>query len=66
MGIPTAIGQALVGIEDLGLAVPEERFFQSLNAELCAERVRQPPRQHGTAHPVHDHHEVEEALAIEM
>jgi hypothetical protein len=53
---------ALVGIEDLGAAVPEERFFQGLNAELSAERVRQPPRQHGTAHPVHDHDQVKEAL----
>ena len=38
-------------------------FFQSFDAELCAERVRQPPRQHGTAHPVHDHDQVEDGLA---
>ena len=38
-----------------------ERFLERLDAELRAERVRQPPRQHGTADPVHDHHQVEEA-----
>src|SRR5216684_441100 len=32
------------------------------STQNSAERVRQPPRQHGTAYPVHDHHEVEEAL----
>ena len=52
---------ALVGVEDLGPAVPRERFFEGLDAELRAERVRQPPRQHRTAHPVHDHHQIEEA-----
>jgi hypothetical protein len=52
---------ALVGIEDLGPAVPQERFFEGLDAEFRAERVRQPPRQHGAAHPVHDDHQVEEA-----
>jgi hypothetical protein len=53
---------ALVGIEDLGLSVPGERFLECLDTELRTERVRQPPRQHRTAHPVHDHHQVEEAL----
>src|SRR5580704_18401448 len=53
---------ALVGIEDLRPAVLGERFLECLDTELRAERVRQPPRQHGTAHPVHDHHQVEEAL----
>src|SRR3954468_23356334 len=28
----------------------------------AASGVRQPPSEHGTAHPVHDHHQVEEAL----
>src|SRR6266478_4951088 len=42
--------------------MPGERFLEGLDAELRAERVRQPPRQHGTAHPVHDHRQVEEAL----
>ena len=52
---------ALVGIEDLRPAVLGERFLECLDTELRAERVRQPPRQHGTAHPVHDHHQVEKA-----
>ena len=60
--IATVIGSALVGVEDLGTAVPGERVFEGLDTELRTERVRQPPRQHGTAHPVHDHHQVEEAL----
>src|SRR5216683_2302217 len=51
---------ALVGIEDLGLAVPRQRFLEGLDTELRAERVRQPPRQHGTAHPVHDRHQAGE------
>src|SRR6516165_11471742 len=45
-----------------GLPVLGERFLECLDTELRAERVRQPPRQHGTAHPVHDYHQVEEAL----
>jgi hypothetical protein len=53
---------ALIGIEDRGLAVPRERFFEGLDTELCTERIRQPPRQNGTAHPIHDHHQIEEAL----
>jgi hypothetical protein len=52
----------LVCIEDLRPAVLGERFLECLDTELRAERVRQPPRQHSTAHPVHDYHQVEEAL----
>ena len=49
---------ALVSIEDLRPAVARERFHTKLGAEC----VRQPPRQHGAAHPVHDDDEVKEAL----
>ena len=59
--IATVIGSALVGVEDLGAAVQQERFLERLDTELGAERVRQPPRQHRAAHPVHDHHQVEKA-----
>src|SRR5712691_9660077 len=44
--IATVIGSALVGVEDLGTAVPGERVFEGLDTELRTERVRQPPRQH--------------------
>jgi hypothetical protein len=53
---------ALIGVEDLGPAVPEKRVLESLDTEIRTERVRQPPRQHGTAHPVHDCQQVKEAL----
>src|SRR6516165_10516699 len=53
---------ALIGVEDLGLTIAGQRFLQSLDAEVGAERVRQPPRQHRTAVPVHDRHQVKKAL----
>ena len=62
--IATVIGSALIGIEDLGRTVPGERFLERLDTELGAERVRQPPRQHRAAYPVHDHHQVEEAFRL--
>src|SRR3984893_11150282 len=34
---------ALIGVEDLGLAVPCQGVLQGLDAEIGAERVRQPP-----------------------
>jgi hypothetical protein len=52
----------LVGIENLGAAVVDERFLERLDTELGTERVRKSPRQHRAAHPVHDDHQVEEAL----
>jgi hypothetical protein len=36
--------------------------LERLDTELGAERVRQPPRQHRAAYPVHDHYQVEEAF----
>src|SRR6478672_2976902 len=53
---------ALVGIENLRPAVARECFLERLDTKIGAERVRQPPRQHGTAHPVHDDHQIKEAL----
>ena len=41
--IATVIGSALVGVEDLRPAVQRQRFFEGLDTELRAERVRQPP-----------------------
>ena len=52
----------LVGIEDLRLTVPGERFLEGLDTKISAERVGQSPRQHRAAHPVHDDHQVEEPL----
>jgi hypothetical protein len=42
--------------------VLRERFLERVDTELGAKRVRQSPRQHRTAHPVHDHHQVEKAF----
>ena len=47
---------ALVGIEDLGTAVARERFLECLDTKIGAKRVRQSPRQHRAADPVHDDH----------
>jgi hypothetical protein len=56
-----SLGQALVRVENFGLAVLCQRLLQSLDAKLGAEGVRQPPRQHGAAHPIHDYHQVKKA-----
>src|SRR5438105_1130467 len=53
---------ALIGVEDLGLAVPFQGLIEGLDTEIGAERVRQLPRQHRTAVPVHDRDQVKEAL----
>src|SRR6516165_170102 len=60
----------LVGIEDLGAAVSSERFLERflerllerLDTEIGGARVGQSPRQHCAADPVHDDHQIEEAL----
>jgi hypothetical protein len=53
---------ALVGIEELGPVVSGERFLERLDTKIGAERVRQLPRQHRAADPVHDDHQIEKAL----
>ena len=53
---------ALVGIEDLGTAVTSKRFLECIDTKIGAERVGQSPRQHRSAHPVHDDHQVERAF----
>src|SRR4029077_9370586 len=53
---------ALVGIEDLGPAVPAERLLERLDTKIGAKRVRQSPCQHGAADPVHNDHQIEKAL----
>jgi hypothetical protein len=57
---------ALVGVEDLGPAVAGKCFLQRLDAKIGTEGVRQPPQQHRAAHPIHDDHQVQKALAIGM
>ena len=49
----------LIGVEDLGRARLKRRF-QRLDAKAGVHRVRQPPRQHVTAGPVHDRDQVQE------
>src|SRR4051812_24404350 len=53
---------ALVGIEDLRPAVADQSFLQGIDAEVGVQRVRNSPSQHRPRVPVHDRHQVDEAL----
>src|SRR5215470_13534543 len=53
---------ALIGIKDLWPAIAGECFLKRFDAKIGAERVGQPPRQHGAADPIHDRYRVEEAF----
>src|ERR1700712_3048815 len=53
--------RTLVGVEDLRLAVPGERFLPNLAAEVSLHGDRQPPGQDPAAEPVDDGGEVDEA-----
>src|ERR1700683_1333660 len=50
---------ALIGVEDLRLAVTSQSILQRLDAERRLHRDRQPPRQHATAEPVEDNGEID-------
>src|SRR5918999_1384250 len=52
---------ALVGVENIGPTVPSDRFLHGLNAEIRREAVGEPPGEHLTAAPVHDHRQVHKA-----
>jgi hypothetical protein len=52
---------ALVGVEDLRLAEPRQRFFERFDAERRLHRDRQPPRQHTAAEPVDHRRQIHEA-----
>src|SRR5262245_7365405 len=52
---------ALVGVEDVRLAVTRERVFQCLHAERGIHRDRQPPRQHAAAEPVEYYGQIDES-----
>jgi hypothetical protein len=54
---------ALIGIDDLGLAVPGDRQRQCLYAEVGMHRVGEPPGQNLSAVPVHHRHRNQEAAA---
>src|ERR1700682_5104866 len=53
---------ALIGVEELGLAVPCQGVLQGIDAEIGAERVRRPPGQNRTTVPVHDRDQIHEPL----
>src|SRR3546814_15332692 len=53
---------ALVGVEELRSAVALGRLVQRLDAEPGVQGVGQSPGQHLAAPPVHDRHQVQEAL----
>ena len=52
---------ALIGVEDLGLAMPGQRLLQRLDAKSDVHRVGQTPRQHAAAVPIHDRHQIQKA-----
>lgn len=52
---------ALIGVEDLGHAVANDRFAQRLDAEISAEAVRQAPREHAPRRPLDDRDQIPEA-----
>src|SRR5712671_1820524 len=60
--VKSSLGQALVGVEDLRPTKASERFLERLDAEIGAERVRQPPGQYRTTVPVHDRDQIHEPL----
>src|SRR5206468_1482165 len=52
---------ALIGVEDVRLAVTSQRILQRLDAEYRLHRDRQPPRQHATAEPIEHDGQIHEA-----
>ena len=54
--------RALVGVDDLGLAVPRQRFFERLDAEVGLHRYRDAPRQHPPREPVEHGGEIDKAF----
>src|SRR5215217_8804526 len=53
--------RALIGVEDLGLAMPGERLLQSLDAEGRLHGDRHPPGQNPAAEPIDHGGEIDEA-----
>src|SRR5271166_2508600 len=54
---------ALVGVENLRLAVSGQGFFQRSQAKRGVHRVGEPPGENGPARPVDDRDQIEEAPA---
>ena len=54
---------ALIGIENLRLAMASQRLIERLDAKVRVQGVRQPPSQHMPTRPIHDRHQVKEASA---
>src|SRR6478609_6616014 len=54
---------ALVGVEDLGLAVLAEGLLERLHAERGVHADRYPVRQHSPACPVHDRAQIDPAAS---
>src|SRR5580704_4484181 len=52
---------ALIGVEDLRLAMAGERVLKRLDAECRLHRDRYAPRQHATAEPVEHDSQIDEA-----
>ena len=55
-------GALSLAVEDLRLTEPPQRLFQGIDTEVGVPRVRNPPGQHRPRVPVHDRHQVDEAL----
>ena len=54
---------ALVGVDDLGHAVPGNRLIEHLHAEVRGERIREPLRQDAARYQLRDGDEVDEPRA---
>ena len=52
---------ALIGVEDVGLAVARQCILNSFNAEVGLQRDRDPPGQHAAGEPVQHGGEIDDA-----
>jgi hypothetical protein len=53
----------LVSVEDVGRAVPDDRFLDNFKAEVDGHVDRDSPLEHPTAEPIEHHGEVERSPA---
>ena len=54
---------ALIGIENLRLAMASQRLIECLDAKARVQGVRQPPSQHMPTRPIHDRHQLDHSGA---
>lgn len=52
---------SLIGVENLGTAILRDGLLHGVEAEVCRQRIGQPPGQHPAAGPVQDGEEIHKA-----